>query len=416
VATTWADGTFFVRSISGASYIAARARGHVASDLRSLKGDAGTTLEVRLVLNGVGGELVGTVRDEAGEPVRRAKVMAGAEYASYTLLDDGATGLSPPPYLGFTDAEGMFHADSLAPGQTRVAIRAPGFVPLEEDVEVLRGSITGVELTLPRGATLRGRVTGPDGQPLTGAQVVVGDFRDFLSIKVFSGDGGSFRLRGLPPGDIEAYAQRPGWGKASMLLSVKGDETLRWDPVLVQDLEIRGRLLDENGAPLEGFVLLVEEEAGRSGRKATRKKIQSDAAGLFSLGELSDLSYRVTVHESETSLPCALLEKIRPGSEELEVRIERTALASAYLLGRVLDVRGDPYARAKVICYSSLGGYRVYSSGQDGGAFRLGPLPAGRYAVEIQAAGHQPIAIGEHEVEPGEERDLGAHFLGPPLR
>jgi RNA polymerase sigma factor (sigma-70 family) len=129
VASTMADGAFSVRSISNAKYIAARARGHVASDLRELKGEPGATVEVRLVLNGAGGELIGAVRDEDGEPVAHAKVMAGAEYASHTLHDDGTPGLSPPPYLGFTGDDGTFHADSLVPGnpgsRARPGLRAP---------------------------------------------------------------------------------------------------------------------------------------------------------------------------------------------------------------------------------------------------------------------------------------------------
>ncbi len=416
VATTWPDGTFFVRSISGATYIAARARGHAASDLRPLKGETGSTVEVRLVLNGAGGELTGTVLDERGEPVVHAKVMAGAEYPSYSLLDDGATGFTPPPYLGFTDDEGVFHADSLVPGKTRVAVRAPGFVPLVEEVEVPSGSAAQVELTLRRGATLSGRVLGEGGKPVTGAQVVIGDFRDFLSIKVFSGEGGAYRLRGLPVGDLEPYAVRDALGRASTKISVKGGESLRWDPVLAKDLEIRGRLLDESGAALEGFVLLIDEAVGGGRRRATQKKIMTDAAGRFSLKELSDLSYRIAVHEPESPFPCALFEEVRPGSEEAEIRIERQSFSSAYLLGRVVNPDGNPCAGAKVICSSTIGGYRVYFTDKNGGAFRAGPLPRGRYTVEVQALSHPPLPAGEHEVEPGEERDLGVHFLKPPLR
>jgi hypothetical protein len=416
VAASWPDGTFFVRAVSDSKYIAARARGHAASDLRPLAAENGTTLEVRLVLNGAGGELRGTVLDEAGEPVRYAKVMAGAEYPVYTLLDDGATGFSPPPFVGYTDEEGSFHADSLLPGKTRVAVHAPGFVPLAEEVEVAPGGANAVELTLSRGATLSGTVRGPDGQPLTGAQVVIGEFRDFLSVKVFSGEGGSYRLRGLPAGELEAFSQRPGFGKASKKFEVKGREGLRWDPVLVQDLEIRGRLVDENGAPLEGFVLVFEEALGQGGRRASQKKLTTDAAGGFAIGELSDLRYRLTIYEPQCSFACAVLEETRPGAEEVEVRIERQSFSSAYLLGRVFDAAGNPCPEAKVICSSTIGGYRVYFTGKENGAFRLGPLPRGRYRVEVQARSCPSLPVGEQDVEAGEERDLGVHYLKPPLR
>ena len=417
VATSRADGSFFVRSISSSMHMAARAENHAGSDLYALKGEPGATIPVRLVLNGDGGELVVTALDERGKPVPRAKVMVGAEYAGYTLLDDGSTGLSAPPCLGFTDEDGVFHAASLLPGKTRVAIRAAGFIPLEEEVEVTPGSPVLADLVLRRGAVLSGRVLDPDGLPIRGAQVVVGDFRDFLSVKVFSGDGGSYRLSGLPAGDIEVYSQRPGRGRASTRITVEEPgQSLAWDPVLTQDLEIRGRVVDENGAPLEGFVLLIEEETrGTGSRKATQQRLTTDSNGAFSQGELSDLSYRITVHEAEGSLPCGSLDGVRPGTGEAEIRVERQALSSAYLIGRVLDAQGRIYPGAKVICFSTLGGYRVAFAAKDG-TYRVGPVPGGRYRIEVQAPGHASVACGEHDVEPREEKDLGDHFLGPAFR
>ncbi|HZN58972.1 MAG TPA: carboxypeptidase regulatory-like domain-containing protein, partial [Planctomycetota bacterium] len=416
VATSGADGSFFVRSISSAKYIAARADGHATSDLRPLEGEAGSTMEVRLVLNGAGGELEGTVRDEAGKPVPHAKVMVGAEYPNYTLLDDGATGFSPPPYLGFTDDEGYFHADSLALGKARVAVRAPGFVPLVDEIELERGTTARVELTLQRGATLTGHVTDAKGAPLTGAHVSVGDFRDFLAIKVFSGDQGSYQLSGLPPGEIEVTAARPNFGRASLKTSVSERESLTWDPVLSQDLELRGSLGDEDGAGLEGFVILLDEAVGKSSRKGTQKKATTDASGEFVFKELSDLDYRITVFEKNSPFACARLDEVRPGSDGLEIPIDRSVRPSAYLFGRVLDSNGNPFPDAKVICFSALGGYCVYFTSKDGGGFRAGPLPRGRYTLEIQARGHPALSAGEHEVQAAEERDVGAQYLQPALR
>ncbi len=53
---------------------------------------------------------------------------------------------------------------------------------------------------------------------------------------------------------------------------------------------------------------------------------------------------------------------------------------------------------------------------EESGAFRLGPLPRGRYRVEVQSRSCPALLVGEHDVEPGEERDLGVHYLKPPLR
>jgi RNA polymerase sigma-70 factor (ECF subfamily) len=415
VAQSGFDGTFSVRAISDSKYIAARAPGHASSDLYHLRGGAGSTQSLRLVLNGPGGEVIGTLLDAAGRPVVNAQVMVGPEYSGMTMLDDGTQGLSPAPYRGFTDEEGAFLADSLAPGPMRLAVRALGFVPLSQEVEVPRGSATAVELTLERGAILSGNVRDREGKPLSGAQVTIGDFRDFLSIKAFSGQEGAYRLSGLPSGELEAYSQRPGFGKASIKLEVKGGESLRWNPLLSLDLEIRGRIVDENGTPYPSFVLYLEEVVlGQGGRRGTQKKVVTDEAGQFAFSELSDLPYRLSVREKDYWIPCAVLDEMRPSEEEQEVQIERQALSSAFFLGRVVDFQGNPVPEAKVFCYAQ-GGYRWWVSGKDG-TFRAGPVPRGRCQLEIQPRGQPILRLGEQEIQFGEERDVGVHFLKPPLR
>jgi RNA polymerase sigma-70 factor (ECF subfamily) len=407
VAVTGPDGSFWLRSIGDDCYIGARAAGYAPSDLRHLKSEAGTSQPLRIRLNGQGGAVVGTVRDPRGEPVAHAKVMVGAEYAHYTLLDDGATGLSGPPDLAFTDSQGRFMSDAVPPGETRIAVRAPGFVALEVWVEVEAGSAVETELALAPGATLTGRVTGAQGQPASGAKMVVGDARDFLSLKVFSSADGSYLLEGLPPGEVEVYAERKGWGRAAAKLTVKGLETLRWDAILAQDREIVGRVLDENGLPLPGFLVLAEEMLGAGGRKATQTKLKADGEGRFRIPELSDLAYRILVFEQDNTLPCFFADGVRPGPEETVIEVERESLSSAFLLGKVLGPGGDPAGRAKVLCFSALAGYRVDFTDQESGAFQSGPLPPGSYRLEVQIQGQQPAVIEVKDLSPREHRDLG---------
>jgi hypothetical protein len=245
--------------------------------------------------------------------------------------------------------------------------------------------------------------------------VVIGDFRDFLSVKVFSGEGGSYRLTGLPAGEVEAYAERPGFGKASAKLTPSGRETLQWDPVLRKDLEVRGRVVDEEGAALEGFGVLLEQPLGGGSRRNTQKTSKSDADGRFAFAELSDLAYRVTVFEPESPFPCVRVEDVRPGPSEMEVRVEKPARSSAHLLGRVVDSDGTAYAGAKVICFGARGGYRVCFTGKDG-AFRTASLPRGRYRLEVQALGRASLAVADVETQEDEEHDVGVQSLGPPLR
>ena len=412
VTTTAPDGVFAIRAVQS-TYVAARADGHAASDLRTLKGEVGSTVNVRIRLNGESGAVTGVVRDAGGEPVPFANVMIGTEYPRYTLLEDGATGFSAAPFRGFADAEGGFVANSLAPGKTRVAVRAQGFAPFEGWIEVAARATAEVDVNLETGGTLTGRVTGSNGQPASGVQVVAGEFRDFLSVKLFSSGNGSYRLQGLPAGEVEVYAARPGWGRAATRLTVHGNELLRWDPVLAEDREITGRVLDQNGASLPGFLVLAEAAVGKGARRETQTKQKTDAEGRFRIPELSDIVYRLLVFEPESPFPCLFADDVRPESEEVVVQVERDALSSAFVFGRIVDPAGKAAPGAKVLCFSAIAGHRAAFAEKERGEFQIGPIPPGRYRLEVQAQGYPPVEVEEEELDPHERHDAGVIWLKP---
>ena len=68
----------------------------------------------------------------------------------------------------------------------------------------------------PDTAALRGAVTGPDGKPLAGVQVVIEDAHHRVSRTVQTGKRGEFAAEGLPVGNAVAVrAQYPGFAEAS---------------------------------------------------------------------------------------------------------------------------------------------------------------------------------------------------------
>jgi hypothetical protein len=78
-------------------------------------------------------------------------------------------------------------------------------------------------------------------------------------------------------------------------------------------------------------VILLDEAVGKSSRKGTQKKATTDASGEFVFKELSDLDYRITVFEKNSPFACARLDEVRPGSDGLEIPIDRSVRPSAYL-------------------------------------------------------------------------------------
>lgn len=114
------------------------------------------------------------------------------------------------------DESGRFRLGPVSPGPVRLRAEADGLAPVELAVDALRAHETRtVDLSLPRGATLRGRVTTPDGRPAPGVRVQAGAvWGDELRGPVAETDAeGRFAIAGLPaePPPVRTTVPEPRW-------------------------------------------------------------------------------------------------------------------------------------------------------------------------------------------------------------
>ena len=163
------------------------------------------------------GVVTGFVRSaDTGQPLPEAQVVLASPAESIDQAMTRAT---------LTDSNGKFTIKSVMPGQYVVIAQSEGHFSLSgessastqarKDVRVSEGQQTdaGV-LELIRGATISGRVTGPEGQPLTGAIVQAlrpSYVRGRLVFTAFKStrtdDLGEYRLFWLPPGEYYIRGQ-----------------------------------------------------------------------------------------------------------------------------------------------------------------------------------------------------------------
>ena len=162
------------------------------------------------------GVVTGIVRRaDTGQPIPEAQVVLASPAESVDQAMTRAT---------LTDPNGKFTIKGVMPGQYVVITQSEGHFSLSgesasnqarKDVRVSEGQQTdaGV-LELIRGATISGRVTGPEGQPLTGAIVQAlrpSYIRGRLAFTAFKStrtdDLGEYRLFWLPPGEYYIRGQ-----------------------------------------------------------------------------------------------------------------------------------------------------------------------------------------------------------------
>ena len=207
----------------------------------------------------------GIVRDAGGAAV------AGASIWLTTGLGDWQGG----QVIAMTLADGRFqlrdvpHEQSLgafAPGHGRSAL-----VDLEAMDTERQPVRVDLELTVG-GGTLRGIVTGPDGEPVAGATVSAGDYAStdwgmgrlrterWSPRAIKTDEDGGYAMAGLPAGDLQLRARAMGTPTWKGSVAILDGETTRADIALTAEAIVEGTVRNVKGEPVEGAIVRAFDE------------------------------------------------------------------------------------------------------------------------------------------------------------
>lgn len=205
-----------------------------------------------------------------------------------------------------------------------------------------------VELVLPRGLTVTGRVVDEAGSPLPYAQVRVECLFQPMppGLDVRGGEDGRFSISHVPSGAQKLWIDV--WGRGSRRLEVALPSDAGafdvGDVAVAAGRSLSGRLVDENDAPVAWGLVWVETELAYSGSRTLSSRFAwCDEAGRFSFAGLHEGPLVVTA-EADGYARFERRERSFPEGELL-LRMER----GAGLAGRVLDAEtGAPVQRFRV--------------------------------------------------------------------
>jgi Carboxypeptidase regulatory-like domain len=165
------------------------------------------------------GSLAGTVRDSTGAPLGNVKV---------TVTSGDIKKEETTPTQG---AVGSYQVDGLDTPRTYVvSFSKDGYSGQTIALDLAAGAArTGVDGVLVGGTgTITGTITGPDGQPLGGVQVVAtkGDFTARTST-LTTGAAGSYTVSGIPtPGNVAITFSLPGYLSETRLVGFLAPATV----------------------------------------------------------------------------------------------------------------------------------------------------------------------------------------------
>jgi protocatechuate 3,4-dioxygenase beta subunit len=321
---TDAQGAFQIAGIRPGEYTVVARQGWYAPGIAAVVVEPGRTASVALTLSD-GGYLTGRILSAQGRPAAgRAQLEAYEGRSLPGSLRDRMTAEAK--------ADGAFALGPLPLGRVGIGVSAPFHVPLRVDAVVpARGRTVDLgDLSLEAGLSIRGRVRDRAHNPVPGATVQAAPHDgEPLEPSLETDADGAFRLGGLAPGRYDLTAEAAGFASASATVDAGGEPV---ELVLEPGGVIAGRVVDENGAPINDARVNAERSSDSPGSQRFAGARADEGDGGFSLRDLAAgtwaLAVRATGH-GEASLSA------------VKVAAGRTVNVGTIVLGHGGVVRGS---------------------------------------------------------------------------
>ena len=423
VARSDASGNYSIPLVSGDVWIwAEEIDNGVSRRQHVFQADAEETVERDIAFDSNLGRLKGVVRDPRGAPVAGALVRC-----AYQRPGRGARGDADSVELvrgtpRTSDERGRFEITRIQVPSVHVLVIAPGEAPFALRTE---GKCRKpLDIALPAAAELSGAILEPDGAPAAGIEVLLEHPDPLPAARATTEADGTFRFERVPPGPFRLTAT--GNGASSLSSSVERGELRPGEsrglaPArLSEGWTIRGAAR-AGGTPLADWTVTLAEDEGQSaGDRERRTRTASD--GTFAFTGCGGESYALAIRAPGTLRGSKLAEirSVQPGGSPAVLEFDERSAPAAKLRGTLAEAR-VPAGDAVVVVAR-----RTFGTGTDPavveaivdrrtGAFEIGPLAAGEYAVEAKhpVLGRLDLARGV-ALGPGASTDLG--HLAPPRR
>ncbi len=351
--------------------------------------------------------LEGVTTDLVGAPVGGAEVsVTGSGVTSFGVSDDAGRFL-------------VEYAELLS--RSRLVARAAGYRETSTELDDVLSraaperivvemattpAIVGRLVSAASGGAVRGTVglaLAPAVSSFVG-DVGLWDLRDPMVLRVLgTGDDGMFRLDPVNKEHVRLLAAAPGHGTTwrrlpDPLPGARGDQDLG-DLVLEPELVLRGRVIDEDGAPVAGATVDFGTAARfRMGAgSAVVADVATDESGRFRIASLTprdavSLSVRALGFVT-ARLPRLTLDVL--DVEEVEVRLRR----AMELSGRVVDeVTGEGIEGVQLRFDQTVRDGDAHAESDENGDFVLGGFPAGAGVLTARASGYERLERSVAEV------------------
>ena len=332
-------------------------------------------------------------------------------------------GFGPGPF-GVSDGAGRFLFEVAEPlGGRRLVARAPGYRETHTDLgDVLSGAAPErIVVEMPPAPAIVGRLVSARGGGVRGtvglAQARVADdyigdvtlwnLRDPSVLQVVrTGEDGAFRLDPVDEENVRLFAAGPDHGTVWRKLpepvaGMRGDQDLG-DVALESEIVLRGRVVDEDGAPVAGATVDFGT-ASRFTMGVGSERIADvgvDTGGRFRVAGLA-AGHAVSLSVRAPGFVNARLQRVTVDAsldaEGVEVRLRK----AMELSGQVTDeVTGDGIEGARIRFDQTVQHGDAGTESDRNGDFVLSGFPAGAGVLTVRAGGYERLERSLAEAPP----------------
>jgi uncharacterized GH25 family protein len=273
------------------------------------------------------------------------------------------------------DAEGRFAFERMKPiGYVLTATREGRHAVVETGFDMPGTSSEEVVLRLGDARHVEGTVRDDTGSPVVGAHVTLKGVGSYQ--RALTDAQGHYRLGLVEVGAYSFEVVAPRYRDLREELRELERSSEPVDFTLTRAISISGRIVDEQGRPIEGALFLLTQSEEGSGRD-TEDDIRTGEDGQFVLDVPRAGTWKVSIRHKRF-LPLEL--SVQAPAEDVRWVLQDGAVVE----GSVTDENGVPLEGVRVVLGKSGDPWRLLQVDETDsqGRFSLGGLRAGSYVVE----------------------------------
>jgi hypothetical protein len=298
-----------------------------------------------------------------------------------------------------TDAKGSVLLGGLPSQDYGILVEHPDHLPFGTEAHPAAGRTTPIAVDLKRGGRIHGTVTDKSGRPLPATRVLLLGAEGGGPVRheqIFTDEQGRYAIRGVPPGVFGVRFRHKSFkpqDHKDLYFKSPTDE-YRIDAVLEAGARLAGRVLDPDGKPVEGAVVVA-------GNKGSAQVEKTDKDGRFAAEGLNDAPVACSV--TKEGYGKVTLRNQPVNGPDLEIRLVRGGTIS----GRVVLDEAPRQVQVTISKYDEeLRGVAVVDSkffpDPPKGEFVFSDVPPGTYWVDVRIEGYEAVERPQVMVAPGQ--------------